>query len=107
MSITIVRGDTDEIVNSFVAALKTYKADHPRAQIALYRQNPVSIRVRIIDPDFHGLERSERHEKVWKYLETLSDEFQDDLSMLVLLTPNEVSRSFANMEFEDPVPSVI
>lgn len=107
MSIQIPRGHTDEIINEFVEVLKAYEVDHPLAQIDIYRQNPVSIRVRIVDSSFKGLEKSDRHARVWKYLEKLSDDVQDDLSMLVLLTPAEVSRSFANMEFEDPVPSLL
>ena len=42
---------------------------------------------------------------MWNYFDSLSDEIQSDISMLVLLTPSEVKKSFANMEFEDPVPS--
>jgi hypothetical protein len=48
----------------------------------------------------------ERNDRVWKYLDGLSDDEQGDISMLVLLTPGETSRSPANLEFEDPVPSL-
>ncbi len=34
--------------------LSEYKQDHPRAIIDVYRYNPVSIRIRVIDVDFAG-----------------------------------------------------
>jgi hypothetical protein len=78
---------------------------HPRAQIEAYRQNSVSIRVRIIDPDFAGISRAERHEIVWRFLETLSDDVQSQMSLLILLTPEELPTSIANLEFDNPIPS--
>jgi hypothetical protein len=35
----------------------------------------------------------------------LPDEIQSDLSSLILLAPEETKKSFANLEFEDPIPS--
>jgi hypothetical protein len=75
--------------------------------IELYRLNPVSVRVRIIDSDFAGRDRVERSRDVWRYLDVLPEDFVADLSSLILLTPDEVLRSFANMEFEDPVLSEV
>jgi hypothetical protein len=65
----------------------------------------VSVRVRIIDPSFDGKTKPERNDIVWNYLTELSDDEQSDISMLLLLTPSETKHSFANFEFEDPVPS--
>lgn len=105
MAINILRGDSDTIIDTIIAALRVYEADHPRAQIDLYRQNPVSVRVRIIDPDFAGQAKPQRSQQAWRYLGDLPDEVQGDISTILLLTPNEAKRSFANFEFEDPVPS--
>jgi stress-induced morphogen len=105
--INIPRGTSDEIMERIVEALHAYEADHPRARIDLYRQNPVSVRIRIIDPDFAGQNRIERHKLTWKYFDSLSDDDLSDLSSLILLTPDETGMSFANMEFEDPVPSIL
>src|SRR6516164_2472528 len=58
-------------------------------------------------PSFQGLEKSDRHSRIWKYLESLPEELQSDISMVVLLTPAETPRSLANLEFEDPPPSLI
>ena len=105
MSINIPRGESDEIIERIVEALRVYEADHPNARIDLYRQNSVSVRVRIIDPDLADLNRAERNKYVWKYFDILSEDDQSEVSSLILLKPDEVEKSFANFEFEDPVPS--
>ena len=105
MAIRIPRGGPDTVIESIERALQTYQQDHPSAEIDLYRQNSVSVRIRVIDPDFAGMSRVRRNEIVWKYLDPVSDDDQGDISMLVLLTPDETRDSMANLEFEDPVPS--
>ena len=105
MAIHISRGSSDAILDCILGALKAYEVDHPASQIDLYRQNPVSVRVRIIDPDFAGHNKVERSKIVWPYLNTLTEDIQSDISTLILLVPDETRVSFANMEFEDPVPS--
>jgi len=107
MSIRVVRGKSDKTIKKIIDALRSYERDHPQAQIELYRQNPVSVRVRILDEDFARIGKAERHQAVWGYFDCLSEEEQSDISMLVLLTPKETARSMANLEFEDPVPSII
>ena len=37
--------------------LREYLHDHPHAHIDVYRYNPVSIRIRVIDVDFAGENR--------------------------------------------------
>jgi stress-induced morphogen len=105
VAITIPRGKTDPVLERIVDALRSYESDHPEARIDLYRQNVVSVRVRIIDPSFAGSSRVERHRTVWRYLDALDEDVQSDISTLILLAPGETKSSFANMEFEDPVPS--
>ena len=105
MSIRVPRGISDEIINRIIETLRAYEADHSRAQIDLYRQNSVSVRVRIIDPDLAGKSKIDRSKEAWKYLNSLPDEIQSDLSSLILLAPEEARTSFANLEFEDPIPS--
>ena len=46
----------------------------PKARIDLYRQNPASIRIRIVDPRFPGMSRADRNAYVWKYFDQLTDE---------------------------------
>jgi stress-induced morphogen len=107
MVINIPRGESDAVIERIKSVLSSYRKDHPAARIDLYRQNPASVRIRIVDPDFVGMSRMDRHGRVWKYLDQLSEDEEGDISMLVLLTPDETSRSMANLEFEDPVPSML
>jgi len=100
-----VRGKSDEYLDGVMTALAKYESQHPQAEIEGYRQNTVSIRIRIIDPDFTGISRTERHDLVWHVLDDLPEEIQSHVSTILLLTPAEAKRSFANVEFEDPVPS--
>ncbi len=105
MAIHILRGTSDQAIEAFIEAIRPYEADHPCSRIEIYRQDPVSVRVRIIDPDFGGRSRVDRHETVWRYFDILDDETQADLSSLILLTPDETAKSLANFVFDDPVPS--
>jgi hypothetical protein len=105
MAINIPRGKSDEVIEKIIDALRQYERDHPRAQIELYRQNSVSVRVRIIDPDFARLGKPQRSQLAWKYLGALPEEVHSDISTVLLLTPDETKMSFANFEFDDPIPS--
>jgi len=107
MAVSIARGKTDETLEQIKSCLERYQKDHPQAEISLYRQNSVSIRIRLIDPRFEKMSRADRSDSVWTYFEALSEEVQSDITMLVLLTPSEKRRSLANLEFEDPVPSLL
>ena len=99
MPVKILRGASDDILEQVIAVLRNYEATHPDAVIDLYRQNSVSIRVRIVDPAFQGMSKKERNDLVWDYLDTLSEDAQADISMLVLLAPTEVEKSMGNLEF--------
>jgi hypothetical protein len=105
MPINIPRGKPDEVIDKIITVLRPYEADHPRAQIDLYRQNIVSVRLRIVDPDFAGQGKPQRSQQAWKYLEQLPEDVQGDISTVLLLTPDETKMSFANIEFDDPTPS--
>jgi hypothetical protein len=95
----------DGIVEQIAKRFAEYEAKHPRSKIDVYRQNPVSIRIRLIDPRFGGIDRVDREEEIWRYLEALPEELLADVTMLLVLTPEEAEKSFANYEFEHPLPS--
>jgi hypothetical protein len=95
----------DPILRQIVEALKEYDKAHPAAQIETYRQNAVSVRIRVIDPDFAGLGRAEREEELWTLFNRLPEDVVAEISLLLLLTPEEAKSSFANMEFDNPIPS--
>ncbi len=67
-----------------------------------YRYNSVSIRVRVIDKGFKGLSRIERENLVMPLLRALEQITLDDITLLLLLTPEEAETSMMNLEFDDP-----
>jgi hypothetical protein len=75
--------------------------------VKAYRYNSASIRVRVVDPCFDGLDPARREAKVLKLLKQLPEDVQSDITMLLLLTPDEMSGSLLNLEFEDPSPSML
>ncbi len=102
----IVRGPTDELVLSVQKALNAYEEQHPGAVATLYRQNSGSIRVRIVDERFSGRSKAQRHHEVVKYIaDRLGGDDIQEISVLLLLSPSELSTSFMNAEFDDPIKS--
>ncbi|HKI20797.1 MAG TPA: hypothetical protein VKA15_23095, partial [Isosphaeraceae bacterium] len=81
------RKKADIQVQQICDTLEEFKSAHPRAKIEIQRKNSVSIRIRIIDPDFKGLDLVERDNQLWKILENLPDEVLSQISLLLLLTP--------------------
>lgn len=57
---TIIPGKADGQVQALKTALDAYETAHPGAKAALYRYNPGSIRVRVIDQRFRGDEQVAR-----------------------------------------------
>jgi stress-induced morphogen len=102
-----IRGQSDNRLKAIANALSEYEQAHPDAEIMVYRQNPASVRIRVIDQAFQGVSKADRHENVWCYLQSLSDDELSEISLLLLLKPEEVEGSFANDEFENPVPSAL
>lgn len=92
-------------IPEITAALRPYLDQHPNAVEESYPQNSASIRVRVIDPDFQGIDRFDRHDLIWPYLETLPEHIMMQITVLLLLTPEETATSFANTDFENPIPS--
>lgn len=84
----------DTQVQQILDILAAYERAHPQAQIEGRRQNPVSIHLRIIDPDFQGMDRIEREPEIWKLLSKLPEEAFVNITMLLLLTPGR-DRTFS------------
>lgn len=95
----------DPVIDQIARRLAEYEREHPPAEAEIYRQNPVSIRIRVIDPRFAGADRIDREEEVWRYLEVLPEETLADVTMLLVLTPPEAETSIASYDFEHPLPS--
>ena len=104
----IVRGNPDTEVQSLQEALTAYENSHPGAQATLYRHNPASIRLRVIDRRFEGMPKSRRHADVWDFLaEKVPHDTLADVSLVLTVSPAELGNSFANFEFEEPLASKI
>jgi hypothetical protein len=86
-------------------ALATYARQHQEALIAVRRQNSVSLRIRIIDPDFRGLDRLKREDFVWELLDRLPNRIRSQITFVLLLTPEEQAESLLDQDFENPTPS--
>jgi len=95
----------DADVKAVYDVLELYKAGHSSAAVRSYRQNSASIRIRIIDPDFMAFDRVERDDRIWEILRKLPEDVQSQITMVLLLTPAEAKTSFANMDFDHPIPS--
>lgn len=95
----------DGDVQKVLKALGLYENAHNKAEVSAYRYNQASIRIRVVDPDLKSLDRIERDEFVWKYLEKLPENVVSQITMLVLLSPGEESKSGSNLEFNRPSPA--
>ncbi|MBY0514824.1 MAG: hypothetical protein K2P78_13035 [Gemmataceae bacterium] len=95
-----VRGHADPITTAIAEALRRYVDTRPAAEVDVYRYSPVSVRVRVVDPDFRGKSRSERHRTVWPLVYQLDEDSLAELTLLLLLTPEERGHSPADREFE-------
>jgi len=102
----IDRSDIPDVqVGQVLSALTAYEQAHPQAQIEGRRHSDVSIRLRIIDSDFQGVDRLDREPEIWQFLNKLPEEVFVNITMLLLLTPDEAKHSLANQEFDHPIPS--
>lgn len=97
--------DMDHEVANITEALIAYRQNHPDAKMDMQRRHKFSIHIRIIDPDFEGMDRVDREPEVRKLLRTLDDETFQNITVIHLFAPSELERSFANLEFENPVTS--
>lgn len=95
----------DSNLQQIIAVLNEYAAAHPTAQVDAYRWSPYSVRIRVLDPAFKGTSRGSRDTELWQRFEQLPDEVVSEIGFLLLLTPTEAKKSFANMDFENPEPN--
>ncbi len=71
-----------------------------------YRYNSASIRVRVVSDRFKGKDRVERSEMVYPLLkENLPEDTWLDVTIILLLAPDELEDSLMNREFDRPTPS--
>ena len=103
---TIVRNSQDKYVKLIKKALDKYERAYPGSKATLYRQNSVSVRVRILDPRFADWSKARRYDDVAAFLaRELDEDTLQEISVLLTLTSNELKSSLANLDFENPLPS--
>jgi hypothetical protein len=75
----------------------------------IYRYNPASIRMRLIDGAFQGKSFGEREQLIEPLLETLPERIRTNITLLLLLTPKEAKNSddLMNLEFDKPTGSLL
>ncbi len=86
--------------------LRAHFPDHPKRYPPLaYRYNSACIRVRVVSKRFSGLDPVDRWDMVVPILKAnLPEATWEDLSLILLMTPDEVKDSLANITFENPEP---
>ncbi|MFO7901326.1 MAG: hypothetical protein R6U98_01590 [Pirellulaceae bacterium] len=94
---------SDAAVEQIAAALAEFEKTHEYAECMVYRYNPASIRIRIVDSIFSGRSKSERHDYAMQYLRGLPDDVLSEISILLCLEPGE--RSLLDLEFYDSTRS--
>ena len=100
----LFRGRKDSVLDQVAQALAKYEEANPEAQTSYYRQNSISVRIRVVDPAFSNLSKAERGRRVWPYLRKLPESVRGDITVLLLLAPDEMQESFGNLDFESPLP---
>lgn len=101
-----IRGANDPIMQQLLDSLVDFERKHPDSQVDAYRYNSVSVRMRKISQAFDGMDEVDRFNYVWQIIQgKVPVDVLADLSLLLLFTPDEVSNSIANLEFEHPVSS--
>lgn len=94
-----------EVIEDFLRKeLHVYSQDYPPKA---YRYNPASIRVRVVSELFRGKSRGEREDMVLPLIRKLPKRIQEDITVLLLVPPEELKESLMNLEFEHPSPSVL
>src|SRR5215510_11665929 len=95
----------DPAVEQIAAALEVYEQTHAEAVCFVYRYNPAAIRVKIIDPAFHGRSKGERHDDAWGFLQRVPEDILAQISVLLCLEPGESAP--LDVEFHKPTRSYL
>lgn len=82
------------------------KAGLSKAKVDAYRHGAYSIRLRVIDPAFHNKSVTERDQMTTSLFDGLAQEIDRDVSLVLLLSPQEAKEHFMNEEFEHPTAPV-
>lgn len=92
-----------KVVNKQSREVEAFLRGHgfPTAECYRPAQYHFLLRVRIIDERFRGLSRVEREDLVEPLIQQLPEELQSSITMLVMITEDERTKSLVNREFEE------
>jgi stress-induced morphogen len=97
----------DEATKSVQTLAKGWLKGHgfTRAKVEVYRRMPGrSIRVRIVDSKFSGKLMADRVRMTEGLLDDVPEEIDREITLVLLLGPNELKTHLMNAEFENPTP---
>ncbi len=97
--------EPDEAVEQVATVLEAYEKAHDGAACLVYRYNPASIRVKIVDGTFHGRSKGERHDYARGFLSRLPEDVLSQIAVLLCLEPGE--SALLDLEFHDPTRSYL
>jgi hypothetical protein len=100
--VTILQ-EPDQAIEHIAAALEVYEQANAAATCFVYRYNPAAIRVKIIDPAFHGQSKGERHDYAWGFLRPVPEDALAQISILLCLEPGKTAP--LDLEFHEPIRS--
>lgn len=97
----------DDATAAIYAALRRAFPELPAApEQVVYRYNPVALRVRVVSPRFAGKSTAERDEMVSQALRAVPPEVTEDITLQLMLTPEETTSStLVQREFDHPTES--
>jgi ribosome maturation factor RimP len=79
-----------------------------RARVEVYRRMPGrSIRVRVVDRQFSGKLLEDRARMTEGFLVGLPEEIDQEITLVLLLSPDELKKNLMNVEFDHPSPVVL
>ena len=98
---TIIHGSSDDVVDAIAGALDRYRQEHPRSKAEVVRLSPVTVWIRVVDPDLAKVDDYGRVHYVWKHILELPDPIPGHIGRTVPVLPEEVETHVTSMLFDD------
>jgi len=101
------RKATDEATKRVQVLAECWLKGHgfERAKVEVYRRMPGrSIRVRVVDRQFSGKLLIDRDRMTQGFLGDVPEEIDQEITLVLLLGPDELKKDLMNAEFDNPTP---
>ena len=100
---TKIHGESDDVVDAIAGALDLYVGEHPEARTEVVRLSPVTVWIRVIDPDLAAVDDFGRVHYVWKHILKLPDPIPGHIGRTVPVLPEEAESHITSILFDDAV----